>query len=72
MPYRNYPCEICSGLRIISIISEHNEVKEPNQDCPACNGKGFLHVEYHLHNFNQKTWNRLMGEDLGKGFKNEV
>lgn len=71
MPYRNYPCEICHGMRQISIINEYNEVKEPNIDCPACGGKGFLHVEYHLHHFNEKSWKRLMGGDLGKGYKDE-
>jgi hypothetical protein len=62
MPYRNYSCEVCSGLRQISIVNEHNEVKEPNKDCPCCEGKGYLTVEYHSHSFNNNAWKRLMGE----------
>jgi len=59
MPYRTYPCEICSGMKQISIINEHNGVKEPNINCPCCDGKGILHVEYHLHKFNENLWKRL-------------
>lgn len=62
MPYQEYPCPICEGYKMIDIGQEINEEKLPAVECPCCEGKGYLHVEYHINTWNAKAWKRMMGE----------
>ena len=62
MPFREFPCYICSGLKYIYIGRNLDGVKLETVDCPGCNAKGHLHVDYKF-NLDSPTFKRLMGLD---------
>jgi len=63
MPYKDYPCPVCQGAKLLDIGQEINEEKLATQECPACSGRGTIHIEYYIENFNNKTWKRMIGEE---------
>jgi len=67
MSFSNQTCSICLGQRTIEIIRVEDEKVEKTVDCPFCNGKGFLHIDYHYFQSDyEKWWKRMLGDNYGQ------
>jgi DnaJ-class molecular chaperone len=65
MPWRTYTCYFCSGYKQIEVGTEINEKFVQVEPCPACEGKGFMHVTHNPYLPNSENFIRRMMGDGG-------
>jgi len=65
MPWRTYSCHVCSGYKNLEIGTEINDVQIDIVLCPACDGKGYLHVIDNPYTSIKENFWKRMGNDGG-------
>lgn len=62
MPFKDTPCQVCSGQRQIEIGRNIDDKREKVTICPFCCGKGVLHINYKYDcPGSDKWWKRMSG-----------
>ena len=61
--FKQYSCALCFGQKKIEIGRNLDNKSEKMIECPVCNGKGYVNVNFDFYNPDSMEWfKRLNGE----------